>query len=847
MKFWYLFISSVLLLSGCGGSSSSSSSIQLALKEHTKFIEGSAEEQQAITNDKKWQNVDYAEQIKEERKAAGEEVLVSKVHPFEQMNLHKARSFYNGVDRLTGKGELIHIVDTNCDDSHAIYRWKTIYNLDDGDEGEGMFDPADSKGFHCQFVASMAAGNSNYLVGVAPDADLVLSNRKKHGSHWSVDMAEDLNKAKEYGAIASNNSWGRVRRSKDGTLVDGSINLTESRQTLFDRGWTNDKWVASLLEGSVSPEALAASQEYITALDNFQKTGVIVFSAGNYQDESDVGVMAGLPEFYPQLKEAWLAVGYIDFLGDSIENAKESEFVQHSNKCGSAQEYCVVADGRHLKGATYNDGNNWYSGGRSGSSYSAPMVSGGIALLAQAFPNHTPEQLTDRLLASANNHWFTPEGYTEFDTHGGDDLTHGYHQVWGHGLPDFYAALRPITTSNSGMALYTGDSMSNDGKVLFNSSFIVPSTSFGDALSRGLSGETGYVYDALGGGFQYDMGSQVDISKAQKPGVDLQSELYSLDWPNISKWSQPSGQILSDLYQNDRFYSNVALDSGSLPLQSFFNSREYLLNDDLPYLEMGQKGVNLNGSYQAQNVKWLLGASLPIQSESYNHSSKEKNTVIASLEYGNPADVSTTLMVGSTQDKGSLLGLVGEGAYSLSDAGIDTEFAAVKSQVELDNSLLLTGVMTLANTHMDISKHGFINSADNVKSSSFGLSLNKRDILGDDSLSLIVSQPNRVTNGSMSIKVQHLADTNGHISHDNKNISLEPSARQLDYGISYRKQLDKDTGISLKHIISDNPGHMHTNTINSSFVGVKHKHLKAGLLVDSKNNKNAQVSYNYHF
>ena len=34
-----------------------------------------------------------------------------------------------------------------------------------------------------------------------------------------------------------------------------------------------------------------------------------------------------------------------------------------------------------------------------GSSMGAPQVSGMIALLGQAFPNHTPEQLTDRLLA----------------------------------------------------------------------------------------------------------------------------------------------------------------------------------------------------------------------------------------------------------------------------------------------------------------------------------------------------------------------------------------------------------------------------------------------------------------
>ena len=69
---------------------------------------------------------------------------------------------------------------------------------------------------------------------------------------------------------------------------------------------------------------------------------------------------------------------------------------------------------------TVNSGTSEYNSSRIsyGSSWSAPMVSGGVALMAQAFPNHTPEQLVDRILASANNVWFTPEGNTTFTTHG---------------------------------------------------------------------------------------------------------------------------------------------------------------------------------------------------------------------------------------------------------------------------------------------------------------------------------------------------------------------------------------------------------------------------------------------
>ena len=71
------------------------------------------------------------------------------------------------------------------------------------------------------------------------------------------------------------------------------------------------------------------------------------------------------------------------------------------------------------------------------------MVSGIVALLQQAFPNHTNEAIVDRILASAKNDWFTATGETTFTTHGAS-IKHGYHSTWGHGFPDAYAALSQL-------------------------------------------------------------------------------------------------------------------------------------------------------------------------------------------------------------------------------------------------------------------------------------------------------------------------------------------------------------------------------------------------------------------
>ena len=94
------------------------------------------------------------------------------------MNVHKAQSFTSSGKTLTGVDQVIHIADFNCDDNHDLYSNKTVTNLDDGGSGESTFANATSADNHCQFVASMAAGDiaGSDISGVAPDADLVLSS-----------------------------------------------------------------------------------------------------------------------------------------------------------------------------------------------------------------------------------------------------------------------------------------------------------------------------------------------------------------------------------------------------------------------------------------------------------------------------------------------------------------------------------------------------------------------------------------------------------------------------------------------------------------------------------------------
>ncbi len=844
-EFAVISISSVL---GADLSTSEATSVSIIIKEDalktaTLFTEGTALEQDAITRKRAWLNVN-SRRNKNPDQDPNQPLNEYYVHPYEQMNVHKAQSFSNGGTKLRGKDKLIHIIDRGCDTRHAMFDNKIVHNL----EEDGAFD--NDGEVHCNAVSSLAAANGDgdtgiggLITGVAPEAGLVLSRLASRR-----EMAEDIDRAKELGAVVSSNSWGFTLPDGNGGMSD--FNFKEFQDSRI-AGKTNSESLVGL------GDTAADVDKYIASLKNFQKTGVIVFAAGNGKDESDVNLAAAMPELFPELKGAWIVAGLVKFKGDSIDSAVESEFTLEGNKCGSSKEYCVVVDGMDIAAAGgVKDGNSGYIKA-SGSSFSAPMVSGGIALLSQAFPNHTPKQITARLLATANNKWFAAEGYTEFGKYG-KGVRHGYHSTWGHGLPDFYAALRPVTSdTHPETMLYTGSSIqsSGDSGIALSSSSITPSSSFGDSIIQGLMGEVSYAYDALNSGFKYNMEERVDMSNNNAPTIDLTSELSKLGLnlnPAKLSWKDNFNKVLSKLSEMKKLRTSLTVGSSSLPVQSFFGSNfdsSINLNDyKTPYLESGEGGIGISAVYKLKNSRLLIGMTNPVD-QNIDNTIGVRKTLVTSLEYGDPSNSAITIMSGITEDKDSLLGATGNNAYSFSGSRSDTSFIAFKTQIQLSKDLSLTSITTLANSDMTKPDSSFINSANNVKSTSVSVIANKRNIFGGGNMSFFVSQPNRVNSGDMSIKLSNLADSDGNLTYRNKNINLEPTARQLNYGLSYNKHLNENTSFLIKHMITNNLNHKKSSKkVNSSFIGVKYKHLKIGLVTNpSKNDKSAEALYNFKF
>ena len=479
------------------------------------------------------------------------------------------------------------------------------------------------------------------------------------------------------------------------------------------------------------------------------------------------------------------------------------------------------------------------------------MISGAVALLAEAFPTQTPAEWADRLLASSDNTFFTHSGTTTF----GNGYQHGYNAEFGHGIMDIYAALQPITASGL-TRVFIGGSINSDESYTFGSSQITTSRSFGDSLYQGLKGLTGYTYDDLGGGFGYEMAHHINMASDNTPTIDIPSELGKL--PVIAtglttpNWKHDFNRVIANFSSSENLKTAATVGSASLPVQSFFESTidttAELSNFKTPYLTSNHENVGIGTSYQMRDARLLFGMTIPAGSDLDGYLGKT-TTFTASVEHGNRGKRTLTLMAGLTQEKDKLLGSTGAGAFSLSGSRSDTTFATLKGQAKLADDIFLTGITTLAYTNMTSPRHSLVGSSNDVRSSSHSLIINKRHLLGDDNLSAFVVQPNRIGSGSMKVHIPTLADTYGTINYNTKNISLEPSGRQLNYGLSYRKNISDDLSFSFKHVVTNNPNHTDDSpTWHSSFTGLRYKNTSLGFATNSAtSNPEFRLTYSSQF
>jgi len=225
-----------------------------------------------------------------------------------------------------------------------------------------------------------------------------------------------------------------------------------------------------------------ASQSVINAVGRAASAGVvIVVSAGNGGDGSDPDIDPNQPDpFATDLLAA--GDGNVIIVGSIDEDGVMSDF---SNRAGldaagylnaRGEGICCVYDEGEVFVETVN-GTDFVTL-FSGTSFAAPQVSGAVALLKQAFPNLTGQEIVEILLDSAQ-----------------DAGESGLDEVYGAGILDIAAAFAP-----SGTTQIAG----TRSRIALGDTVAVASAAMGDALSG--ASLSAVVTDKYDRAYTYELG-----------------------------------------------------------------------------------------------------------------------------------------------------------------------------------------------------------------------------------------------------------------------------------------------------------------------------------------------------
>ncbi|MGI9250107.1 MAG: S8 family serine peptidase [Pseudohongiellaceae bacterium] len=226
---------------------------------------------------------------------------------------------------------------------------------------------------------------------------------------------------------------------------------------------------------------------------------------GGFYDASSPSPDVALPVHIAELRDRIVTV---------VSVGRGGDISRFSNRCGVAGPWCIAAPGESIFIARFNEmtGNPQFAYAQ-GTSYSAPLVTGGLAMMRQFFRGQLSNtQLLARLYATADK-----QGrYADMD-------------IYGQGLVDFGAAMSPVGTVLIQRRAATAQA--NEYTYSIDETRLRLGTAFGDSVTNSLADQEVAAFDKLGAPFWYKLTSLINTNR--QPSRPAYLRLWNFPFPEF--------------------------------------------------------------------------------------------------------------------------------------------------------------------------------------------------------------------------------------------------------------------------------------------------------------------------
>ena len=696
-----------------------------------------------------------------------------------------------------GEGVTIAILDDGIDEDHPDLAPNLISSLLFG----GATDIDSSHGTAVAGIAAGAADNGG-IQGVAFNAGILAFQV------GDVDPDDPDATLLDSDVIASAIEEATVR---DADIINMSLGFSFSGPLLLSDGTL------------VAPVATVGSQTIEDSMRVAANAGkLMVVSAGN--DFNDIPLIEELLDLEPgtivDIGANFPAQSAADpELANAVIAAvavnEDNELAFFSNSCRGVEERCMAAPGVDFQGALPGGGVGSIG---SGTSYSAPLISGAAAVVQAAFPGTTPQEAGNRLLSTA----------TDLGTPGTDVL-------YGRGLLNLENALTPqgdlqIATSSSldgsmaaltssKLALGSAFALGGHGANLLSKAIALDADNFPFGIDLRGSAD---IRSRSTGLASFIAGSDRRTAKVSAAGLEATLSLAEDPWrddPYRASFA-PSDTALQQEDASPRFAMRSELVDG---VDLFFGLNGSSVTEaSVTNRITAGSGLfqptaffapydQLAGEQTGGGAAIALGENTDLHLSTFTSADKdlgrEASMQKIELTHRTFGDVELRIGYGFVTEEGGYLGGETSGAFGGDSSGrshyVDLSFLA-----PLSDRLALFGGYSYGVTNAS-GGSGLVSDLSSLQSSAFGTGFSLVDLVSEgDGFSFMVGQPLRVSEGSAEVTVPVGRTETGEVLQESGKLDLSPSGREIAFEATYEFALESEShGLATGAFIRLNPDH----------------------------------------